>query len=1252
MTIEDDPIREPDEKKRYPFAVRQPVTIAMLFLTLAVFGYKSYEGLPINLMPDISYPTLTVRTEYEGAAPEDVEKLVTRPLEETLSIVSGMAEISSVSSPGLSEIVLEFNWGTDMNVAQQDVRDRLDLFDAPREITEKPVILRYDPKLDPILRIAITPERPAADQTISPALIERQLTELREAAERHVKSDLEAEIGIAQVLVKGGREREIQIRVDSERLKALGLSLSEVNTALSQQNINLSGGSLREGKAEYLVRTKNEWDEATEIRDTILRGPQGRQVRLVDVAEVVEGEKERTTIVHVAGQEAVALEIYKEGDANTVQVCNKLKDLFGFERGRSLTERIMRKVAELRMTTEAQIEQAHQDELAKTLRSRLPKGANLAIISDQSRFIIGSIKEVQNATLQGGLLALAVLYLFLRDMKSTLIIGVSIPLSVIVTFVPMFARGITLNIMSLGGLALGVGMLVDNSIVVLESIFRCREEGDGPVDAVARGTKEIAAAVTSSTLTTVAVFFPIAFVEGIAGQLFGDLALTVTFSLLASLLAALYLVPMIASRGKTEFIYGAETVWMLRAFRELRGQDGLGPGAAFLGTLPRGMRHGWTWVKETAAAELGVCVTLFAKLKIGFLLLFPIKLVLSLIAILLTLPRGMRHGWTWVKETAATELGVCVSLFAKLRIGALLLFPIKLVFFLIVSVCSVTLFLVHVILKVLAALAITLLFAICVLAGAVFFILRTVFKAVTYLPLEAFNICFEAFRDGYAALLRRLLPLSAVFLVAMLLLSVQAGRTAMTLGRELIPPMKQGEFGIRMEAPPGTRIDETDLRARKIEGVLRENTEVDTVTVEIGSDKTRVSSDRGENVAQFTVLLKNPKDNAQRQDAIIDGLRSRIAQLSSDTITFTLPTLFSFKSAVEMEIRGDDLAELKRVGTRALEAIKDVKGVKDAELSVKRGYPEIVIVLDRDLLAAKGLSAFDVATRLRAEVQGEVATRLSEEGEKVDVRVRADQRRLKSLDDLKNLSIVPGKPPIPLRDIARITVEDGPSEIRRIDQRQVVLVTANVTGIDLNAVSKEIERRLRNVEKPADYEFALSGQNRELEVSYDSLRFALLLAVFLVYVVMACQFESLLHPAIVMFTVPMALIGVVYALKLTGISISVTVFIGGIVLVGIVVNNAIVLVDYVNQLRSRGMAKRDALVLAGKVRLRPILMTTITTVLGLIPMAFYSGEGAEMRQPMAITVMAGLSTATVLTLVIIPMVYYLFGGRDKTVMRP
>ncbi|NIA14871.1 MAG: AcrB/AcrD/AcrF family protein, partial [Nitrospiraceae bacterium] len=1172
-------------------------------------GWKSYRQLPINLMPDISYPTLTVRTEYEGAAPEDVEKLVTRPLEETLSIVGGMVEISSISSPGTSEIVLEFTWGTDMNNALQEVRDRLDLFDPPKEVTEKPVILRYDPTLDPVMRVAIRGQdfSEVADPVKRTELQQNELTAIREAAERHIKSDLEAETGIAQVLIKGGRKEEIQVLVDAGLLKNVGLSFQAVESSLAQQNINLSGGRLREGKTEYLVRTLNEFQDIAEIGKSIIGAPNGQQIRLADVAQVFLGKKERETIVKINGVEAVAMDIFKDGDANTVQVCNKLKDTLGFKRDPTWVERAMALVAK-RGAEKAEGEVAAQDEkkeenplamergqsrLARTIRSHLPRTAEFSLISDQSRFIVESIREVKAATIGGGILALLVLFLFLRDVKSTAVIGIAIPISLITAFTPMFMRGISINIMSLGGLALGVGMLVDNSIVVLESIFRCREEGDNIKDAAERGTREVGGAVTSSTLTTVAVFFPITFVEGIAGQIFGDLALTVTFSLLASLLVALYLNPMMVSRERAVFRGGEDVIWALRAYREGRSKRGLI--GAVAGIFPRGFHYGWRWLKETAADMFGPTVATFRNRQ-------DKKLAMNLLS--------------------------CITRVVFLPFVALV-------------------FVLQVALKILAAIFVTILFLVSLVLMAIFLVVRTILRILLWLPLTLFDAGLQVTRRVYGATLRVALQFSPLFLIATAALAVHSGYVATQLGRELIPPLKQGEFGIRMEAPPGTRIEETAKLAQRIEDIITARPEVDTVAVEIGQEKTKAGGERGENVAQFNVLLKNPDENARHQEVIIEELRREIQRVSSDQNTFTLPTLFSFKTAIELQIRGDDLEQLKLVGYRVIEALRGTPGLKDAELSVKKGYPEVIIELDRDLLAAKGLSALQVAQRLRAEVQGNVATRFSRMGEKIDIRVRANQERLSSLDDLRAVSVVDGTPPVSLDSVATITIKDGPSEIRRVDQRQVVLVRANVEGLDLGAVANEIDRRLATVEKPEEYSFVPGGQNRELQTSYKSLQFALLLAIFLVYVVMACQFESLIHPALVMATVPLAFIGVVYVLAWQSISLSIVVFIGGIILAGIVVNDGIVIVDYINQLRGRGMTKREAIIQAGQVRLRPVLMTTVTTVLGLIPMAVWTGAGAEMRQPLALTVMAGLSSATILTLLIIPMVYYVFGGRDK-----
>jgi HAE1 family hydrophobic/amphiphilic exporter-1 len=1206
-----DPLSDPSEKQ-FSLPIRRPVTMAMLFLTLVVFGWKSYQELPINLMPDISYPTLTVRTEYEGAAPEDVEKLVTRPLEEQLSIVSGLVELNSTSSAGLSEIVMEFTWGTDMNLAQQDVRDRLDLYDPPRDVTEKPVILRFDPTLDPVMRVAVT----GADLSHIADLTEReersreQLTEIREAAERYVKSDLEAEIGIAQVLVKGGREQEVEVLVDAQVAKSKGLSVEGIVQSLAQQNINLSGGILRDGKTEYLVRTKNEWVDIREIPESVIGSVGGQPIRLSEVATVDIGEKDRESIVRINASEAVELEIFKWGDANTVRTCNIVKDLLGFEREKTSLERLRNYLNEMSQPPpDANLpsiivmqQLAREMQKARTLRNKLPEFANFHIVTDQSRFISSAIKEVQSAAVNGGFLAIIVLYFFLRKLKPTIIMGVAIPISIVATFVPMFMQDLTLNIMSLGGLAMGVGMLVDNSIVVMESISRCAEEGDDTAASANRGRHEVFGALIASTLTSVAVFLPLAFVQGVAGQLFRDHALTVTYSLLASLFVALYLVPMVASRAKLSLIASGDVVWLLKAYHQSRREEGKG--------------------------------------RIESALMIPLNAALAVAQ--------------WLIDQATLNYAPAFSRLQRAVAGGdgpLVLRPFRMVWNLftggVLVVLVTILFSIQCLLQILLQSLITLFFAFSVILGAVIGLIALVLHVVLWVPLWLFDFGFEIFRRSYAVWLRYALRWSPAILAIVAVLAVHSASLVPTLGRELIPAMNQGEFGIRLEEPPGTRLEETERRSRDIERLALAMPEIGTVSVEIGQESQRATSERGENVAQFSISLKDPKKDVVRQDEIMNELREAIDEVTSGEVTFSLPSLFSFKTAIELQIRGDRYDELERIGKQVVAVISGVSGVKDPELNMKEGSPEIIVELDRDLLAAKGIAPEMVAQRLRTEVQGDRPTELNREGEKIDIRVRTNRQMLGSVDDLKRLSVVDGYPPIPLESVARISVQEGPNEIRRIDQRQVALVTANVTGRDLGAVMEDIIVAIGDVDVPRGYEITPSGQDRELRTAYSSLQFALILAVFLVYVVMACQFESILHPALVMTTVPLATIGVIYTLAAMSVSISILVYIGVIVLAGIVVNNAIVLVDYINQLIDRGMAKAEAVVEAGRVRLRPILMTTLTTVFGLWPMAVATGEGDEIRRPMALTIMAGLASSTILTLVVIPMVYYLFGGRDK-----
>jgi HAE1 family hydrophobic/amphiphilic exporter-1 len=618
-------------------------------------------------------------------------------------------------------------------------------------------------------------------------------------------------------------------------------------------------------------------------------------------------------------------------------------------------------------------------------------------------------------------------------------------------------------------------------------------------------------------------------------------------------------------------------------------------------------------------------------------------------AVLLMPALGVRYALEGVRDVFVDAFGQAFGNIGGLARGFGFVSLVKALF----SICCLPLLLVvalcQLVLRVLYVIFSTLLHLFCVAVLVVALVVRLVFKFTMGWFMFLFEKSFNLSRDTYGVLLSASLRFSAVFLLLVAAIAVHSGFIATKLGRELIPPMKQGEFGMRMEARAGTRLVDTERRAHKFEKIIREHPEVDTVTVEIGQERKTGTTKGGENVAQFTVQLKDPERTAPIQDGIIREMRDKVLRERTDeNINFTLPSMFSFKTAIELMVVGEDLGELRRVGSEAVELIRKVAGVKDAELSIKTGYPELIIELDRESLAEKRISPGQVALRLRTEVQGDVATRFSRGGEKVDIRVRTDQALLSSVDDLRKLSVVDGPVPIPLSDVAKITVQEGPSEIRRVDQKQVAVITTNVEGRDLAAVAGDIDEAVKAVNKPDDFYFQQGGQNRELNTAYSSLRFALILAIFLVYVVMACQFESIIHPALVMFSIPLAFIGVIYTLYYTETSLSVMVFLGGIILAGIVVKNAIVLVDYINLLRERGMPKAEAIVLAGKVRLRPIIMTTLTTVLGLLPMLVATGEGSEMRKPMALTVIAGLSLSTLLTLVVIPMVYYLFGGKDKT----
>jgi HAE1 family hydrophobic/amphiphilic exporter-1 len=1146
------------EMERYRFTVTRPVAVLMVFLAVVVFGAFSVRLLPLNLMPDISYPRLTVRTEYPGAAPAEVENNVSRPMEEILGVVTGLTRIDSISRGGYSDVILEFAWNTDMDEANQDVLEKIDTIKPtlPTEI-KQPLILRYDPTLDPVLTLSIHSPSDLEGGEDDPFAGPAGLKYLRRIADRDIRRLLEPLEGVAAVKIKGGLEEEIEVRLDEDQLRRTNINIDTVIKRLQAENINLAGGSMRDGRTRYLVRTVNEFRDLDDIRDLVVVSRDGRDIKLRHIAEVRSGFKDRDVITRVDGREAVEIEVYKEADANIVDMAARVT---------------------------AAVERVVQPRILKEY------GAEVDILTDRSKFIESSIAEVRDTALSGGILAVIILFLFLRDVKTTLIVAVSIPISILVTFAPLNIAGVSLNIMSLGGLALGIGMLVDNSIVVLESIHRCKEEGDDYITATVRGVSEVGSAVVASTLTTVAVFFPMVFVEGIAGQMFGDLGLTVVFSLLASLAVALFLIPMLASR---RFIGGpaaaeAPEVGFWRALGRLWTDWGS------LRDLRRAIRPRWWWI-TVAPVVYGL---------VRFAFHFVFEAIAKLFTTFFLLLAG---GGVVVLRKLGWLLGKLIA-------------PV----------------------------------------------------------LWLFDALLRLLERGYPRLIRWCLRNRAVVYALILAAGGATVWVAPRLDTELIPELHQGEFTVEMSLPVGTPLLATNETAAPIERELLATIPgLRTLITTIGSERdSSESGERGEHTTRLRVALQGPGDGgakagpegqvaqdsagpggqapkkhdpAAAEEAALAVIRPLLQQVPDAIVHVSRPVLFSFATPVEVQVRGYELEELAEATNRVRDELAKIGELRDVKSSILPGSPEVQIVYNRDALARLNLDIRSVAELVRNKVQGFEATKYNRKDRKIPVRVRLKDIDTATVRELEDLVVNPGQAhPVPLSAVADVTLGRGPNEIRRIGQQRVGLVTANLAGSGLGSVAREIDERLSNLSLPAGVTTAVTGQSEEWETSSRSLYLALGLSIFLVYVIMASQFESLLYPMIILISIPLALVGVVWTLLLLGVPVSVLVILGLILLAGIVVNNAIVLVDYAGQLKERGHSTDEALALAGQVRLRPILMTTLTTVLGLVPMALGLGDGAELRTPMAITVIAGLGFSTLLTLVVIPTLYAgvdrIFGG--------
>ncbi|MFM7298410.1 MAG: efflux RND transporter permease subunit [Planctomycetota bacterium] len=1138
------------------FVTDRPVAVLMIIVAIAVFGFVSFGKLPVDLLPEISYPTLTVRTTYKGAAPADVEDRISVRLQEALSTLPKLVRATSISRAETSDVLLEFDWGTSMTFAVQDVRDKLDGVFLPQG-AERPLILRYDPNLDPILRIGLT----ATGEGDEAARVD-ELIHLRWLAEKRIKRELESIPGVAAVQVRGGLEDEIKVRIDPFKMAAQQLDPAALAARLAAENINASGGLIREGSTEYLVRTQNEFRDLDEIADLAIEKRGAATIRVRDVASVERTYAEREVTSRIGGRESVEIAIYREAGANIVWLSDTVKRrVFGNDE-----ERMAAREQEERGTGAALGERSRADFLAHRYR----RDARMELLSDQSTFIRAAVDDVKSSAVIGSILAVVVILAFLRQLVPTAIIAISIPISVVVTFAPMYVGDVSLNIMSLGGLALGVGMLVDNAIVVLESITRCREEGDSLRTAAVRGVREVAGAITASTLTTVAVFAPIVFVHGIAGQMFGDQSLTVVASLLVSLLVAVLFIPMLASRE-----------WLsMESFARVESGD------------EQGLFNGLDWSSpKRSLASLG---------RLGVRLAWP----------------SFGAG-PW---TAGSAVPRALGWLAKLLLG----------------LASISL----------------------VLVAAALIALMWLLGKLLWLPGWLFDRAWTLFERGYRPVLAAALSAPGTVTLVSAAVFAWSLHASRDLGVELIPEIRQGEFTAHVALPIGTPLERTDAVLRELDARVREIPGVAVTALTVGVEKDTLTREvEGKHTARLTVRLAPEPQVRKREEEILTAVRELLAS-SPDVAAVDIqrPTPFAIDAPVTVEVLGHDLEALQRVCDDVFARLSGLEGLADVRTSVRVGFPELRVTFDRDKTLQYGLDLTAVSNLVRDQVLGNVSTRFTDGEEKIDVRVQGDEVELGRLERVMHLVVNPSsKTPVELRSIAELEPVQGPAEIRRIGNTRAVVVTGSPTGADLGGLAQRIERELASLELPDDVTVELGGQKREMDAAQSSMQGALLLALFLVYVVMACQFESLVQPLVILLSMPLAVIGVVAALVALSIPVSVIVFIGLILLAGIVVNNAIVLVDRCNQNRAAGMSIRDALLEAGPTRLRPIFMTTGTTVIGLLPMtgwleglpwigALGAGEGAEIRAPMAITVIAGLSMSTLLTLVVIPALYAVTEG--------
>ena len=1016
------------------FSVNRKVTTAMLAMILVVLGGIAFTELGLDFFPELEFPTVSVITTYSGASSEDIENTITRPLEQITGTVNRVKKVSSTTSEGVSVIMIEFEWGTNLDFAAQDVRDQIGLYEnfLPEEASE-PLVVKFNISQFPIIFGGITSDMPTQD--------------LKDLIEDEVAPRLERIGGVASVLVYSTDVREILVDIDKTALESRNLSMDQILMALRMENLNLPAGHIVERHSEFLVRTVGEFKSVVDIQDTIVGTTlTGLPVYLRDVAEVRDTLKDSRFRARIQGSDGVIYMISKRSGANTVTAAK-----------------------------------AVNKELAE-IQKRLPPDVQFFPWMDQSEMIQMVTRQTGKNALVGGLLAIFFILLFLRNWRPTFTIALAVPLSVITTFIAMYLAGYTLNLLTIGGLALGVGMLVDNSVVVIENIFRHLEEGADKKEAAKRGASEVGMAITASTLTTIAVFFPMIFAKGITGKMTQALALSIAFSLLASLFVALTIVPMVAS------------------------------------------------------------------------LLFKNR----------------------NSKNAVSKVNTRSREFGRMR---------------------------------------------------------------------------DFYRNMLNKTLRRrglvLLVTLGIFLLSFALISF--------VGTEFMPAQDQDMVILQIKLPVGTSLEETDRVVKVAEEIVATFPEVESISAQVGSQAEENPSDAGggfsatgthEGLLWIGLVGQMERDRSDLE--VLEEIRKKLPKMKNvkfEALDMSQMMMGGSTAPIDIKIFGSDLDVLKDIGNTIVAQIRDIEGLRDVVHSMAEGKPEYQITVNREEASRMGLMVSQIANTVQTASLGKIATRFREGSDEIDIRVRFNAAYRDTIDDIRNIPIkTPTNQMIRLDQVASISKGEGPIQITRENQARNVSVLANIVGRDLGSVAADIREKIAPIEKTLlpGYFIEFGGQYEDMKEAIKIMLGAFALAILLVYMIMASQFESFKHPFIIMFTIPLGFIGVVVALLISGKPIGLPVMIGFVMLAGISVNNGIVMVDYINQLKRRGIEKKEAILQACSVRLRPVLITALTTIMGMLPMALSVSQGSEMRAPMAITVVGGLVATTFLTLFVVPIIYSYF----------